>query len=230
MKTYPKINTIFQRDLTTKKSTIILGTWSEPEFEYLKDSLWLGYEKLDGQNVRIQYYPNRGDMFFKGKEENAKFFEGVEQRLSDIFHKSKMTETFSEVFPPNENKPYEVCLYGEVFGANIPALDKPGKIPYLDYIDFRLIDVKIGNWWLSRDNVKDIASKLNIGTTQLAFKGTLLEAIEFVKGGFPSLINPETESEGLVLFPAVQLYNKKGERIITKLKYKDFTRLKNLGL
>jgi hypothetical protein len=225
MKTYPKINTIFERDLTKskKKPPIILGTWSEPEFEYLKDSQWDGYEKLDGQNIRIQFYPNRGERFVKGKEDAAKFFEGVEELLKAIF----TVELLSKVFPTKE-KEYEVCLYGEVYGAGVPALDKPGKIPYSDYINFSLIDVKIGNWWLSKESVSNIANDLNLNATQIAFKGTLIQAIEFVKKGFKSLVNNDVDAEGLVLFPALQLYNRKGERIVTKLKTKDFIRLNNL--
>ena len=226
MKTYPKINSIFQRDLTKskKKPPIILGTWSEPEFEYLKDCQWLGYEKLDGQNTRVQFYPNKIEkLFFKGKEDNAQFFKGVEDMLKSKFN----VELMSSVFPTKE-KYYEVCLYGESFGAGIPAEDKPHGDPYLDYIDFRLIDVKIDQWWLNREAVENIANSLNIGVTQLAFKGTLMEAIEYVKGGFTSLLNPNIDSEGLVLFPAVPMYNKKGERIVTKLKYRDFQRLNNI--
>ena len=49
MKEYHKINSIFQRDERgrfTKKYSI-------PEFEYLKDNIWTGTEKVDGTNIRI---------------------------------------------------------------------------------------------------------------------------------------------------------------------------------
>lgn len=227
MKTYPKINTIFQRDKTisAKKPPIILNTWSEPEFEFLQNNIWLGYEKLDGQNIRIQYHPERHQMFIKGKEDKAQFFAGVPEALNKIFNADMLSPVF-----PAKDRAYEVCLYGEVFGGSVAAEDKPHGEAYSEDILFRLFDVFIDKWWLNRNNIEDIAGKLNIGVTPPIFRGTLNEAIELVKHGFPSVINPNIKSEGMVLFPEVQLYNKKGERIITKLKTEDFARLQRLGL
>lgn len=227
MKTYPKINTIFQRDKTisVKKPPIILGTWSEPEFEFLQNNIWYGYEKLDGQNIRVQYHPDQHRMYIKGKEDNAQFFAGVPEALNKIFNADMLSAVF-----PAKDRAYEVCLYGEAFGGTVISDDKPHGESYSQDILFRLFDVFIDKWWLTRPNIEDIAGKLGIQVTPPVFKGTLLEAIELVKGGFPSTINPNTPAEGLVLFPEVQIYNKKGERIITKLKTEDFSRLKRLGL
>ena len=89
---------------------------------------------------------------------------------------------------------------------------------------FILFDVKIGDWWLTRDSNKDIANKLNISIVPIIGIWKLESAIEHVKGSFKSTIshNREYVAEGLVMKPAVELFNRKGERIITKIKHKDF--------
>lgn len=50
---------------------------------------------------------------------------------------------------------------------------------------------------------------------------TLSQGIELVKHGITSYFG-DFEAEGLVLKPLVMLVNRKGERIVTKLKHKDF--------
>jgi hypothetical protein len=54
----------------------------------------------------------------------------------------------------------------------------------------------------------------------------LEEAIEFVKKGFKSTIadNKDYIAEGLIMKPVTELFNRKGERVISKIKYKDFSR------
>ena len=46
MKEYHKINTIFKRDMTSKSKNLIIGEYSTPEFEYLKDNIWIFTEKI----------------------------------------------------------------------------------------------------------------------------------------------------------------------------------------
>jgi len=54
----------------------------------------------------------------------------------------------------------------------------------------------------------------------------LEEAVEYVKRGYKSTIaeNKEYMAEGLVMKPIIELFNRRGERIISKIKYKDFSR------
>ena len=51
---------------------------------------------------------------------------------------------------------------------------------------------------------------------------TLHDAIDFVKIRPQSKLNSENKMEGLVLRPLVELYDNHGERLITKVKVKDF--------
>ena len=54
----------------------------------------------------------------------------------------------------------------------------------------------------------------------------LEKAIEFVKQGYYSTIadNKLYQAEGLICKPTVELFNRSGQRVITKIKYKDFKR------
>ena len=55
-KTYTKINTLYKRYISgNKKGCIIIGDYSTPEFEYLKDARWLCFEKIDGTNIGIYW-------------------------------------------------------------------------------------------------------------------------------------------------------------------------------
>ena len=54
----------------------------------------------------------------------------------------------------------------------------------------------------------------------------LEQAIEYVKNGFKSTIadNKEYIAEGLIMKPKTELFNRRGERIIAKIKHKDFSK------
>ena len=70
--------------------------------------------------------------------------------------------------PCSNLEPYPITLYGEGYGGGIQkgggaytSKTKGGKA------SFRLFDVFIGETWLDRENVEDIASKLGIKTVPL---------------------------------------------------------------
>lgn len=48
MKEYHKIETLFERDETTKK--LILNKFRDSTVEFLKDNIWQFTEKVDGTN------------------------------------------------------------------------------------------------------------------------------------------------------------------------------------
>ena len=76
---------------------------------------------------------------------------------------------------------------------------------------------------MRRDDVMDVANKLGILIVPLIGVGSLINAIESVQDEITSWISG-TPAEGLVLRPAVELFDWQGHRIITKIKYKDFPR------
>lgn len=201
---YPKINSIFKRDEKTNKFT---NEYSMGEFEYLKDNIWEFTEKIDGTNCRIIWENEK--LKFSGKTDNAQMPIKLLEKLKIIFTKEKM----KLAFPGEEGK---VILFGEGFGAGIQSGGK-----YSKEMDFILFDCLIDKWWLKREALENIANKLGIKIVKIIGGGTLNDAIEIVKRGFNSEFG-NFIAEGIVLKPEVQLFSRKGDRIITKIKYKDF--------
>lgn len=214
MKTYNKINTIFKRDMSKPNHPLIEGDWSEEEFEYLQNCMWCGTEKVDGTNTRVQF--DGKEVYYKGKTDNAQYFPGMLEKLKELFPIEKMIETF----PEKEGIAPQICLYGEMYGKGIQSV---GKIYNALGVNFILFDIKIGEWWLKRQDVENIAEQLEVNIVPIVFNGTLNEAIVIIKQGFRSTVSVAAlNAEGMILFPETQLFNRKGERIITKLKQKDF--------
>lgn len=109
-------------------------------------------------------------------------------------------------------------MYGEGYGHKI---QKAGSNYLADSQSFVLFDVKIGDWWLRRKDVEDVAKTLNIDTSPIVGFGTLNDAIKMTKEGFRSNWG-EFIAEGLVLRPSEPVFDRKGDRVITKVKHKDF--------
>jgi len=124
-------------------------------------------------------------------------------------------EIFKELFADG------VCLYGEGYGAKI----QKGGGNYRQDQDFVLFDVKIGDWWLQRSDVKDVAGKLGLDVVPVIGSGTLAEMVEQTRQGFDSIWG-NFKAEGIVARPAIELKTRSGHRIITKIKYKDFRNAK----
>ena len=207
MSEYHKINTMFKRDMGGKK--IILNAWVDPVIEYLKDNDWTFTEKVDGTNIRIDW--NGTDVCFGGKTDNAQIPNGVMNRLNELFCSAPAKQRLREVFPEGG-----VTLYGEGYGAKIQSGGK-----YKATQDFVLFDLKVGDLWLERHNVEDVAMKLGLDVVPVIGHGTLQDAINLVKGNLRSTWG-DFEAEGIVARPTIELMTRRGERVITKIKAVDF--------
>ncbi len=208
MKEYHKIQTVYKRNLET--GALLEGEWTLPEFEFLQDNQWVWTEKIDGTNIRIIL--DELELYIKGKSEKAEVPLFLLKRLHEIFTQKNLIETFPELS--------QVCLYGEGYGDKI----QKGRNYIPDGTNFILFDCRIGYWWLTRDSLEQIAKAFSIPIVPIIGEGTLAEGIEYCRQGFKSVIadNKDYDAEGLVLKPKVELLNRQGRRIITKLKYKDF--------
>lgn len=200
---YPKIETLYDRD---DRFRVIVGKWRLPEFAYLSDNRWVWTEKVDGTNIRVIWDGRR--VTFAGKTDDAQVPAFLARRLQEIFTEEKLTAVFSG----------PACLYGEGYGAKI---QKGGGNYKRDGVDFSLFDVLVDRWWLERASLEDISSRLGTGIMPIMGNGTLQEATEFVRGGVVSRWGA-FQAEGIVLKPAISLFSRKGERVIAKLKTKDF--------
>lgn len=208
MNPYHKIHTIYKRDLQTKK--LIPGDYSREEFAFLSNNQWVWDEKVDGTNIRVMWDEDYL-VSFGGRTDAAQIPVTLYRRLGGLFPSTKFEEIWGD-------QRCAVCLYGEGYGAKI---QKGGGNYKADDVDFVLFDVNINGVWLEREQVEDIADKMGIDTTPIIGTGTLDEATEFVREGFQSRWG-RFDAEGIVLRPQVRLLDKRGSRIIAKLKHKDF--------
>jgi len=206
MEQYHKIQTVYRRDPVTKYATLLEGQFAKPEFEYLKNTTWVFSEKVDGTNIRVQW--DGEQVTFAGKTDRADTPKFLLEKLAALF--------YPDIFRANELPP--LCLYGEGYGAKI---QKGGGNYIPDGVNFILFDVNVAGMWLERDNVEDIAAKLMIKIVPIIGEGTLLEGVAMVKSGYESKLR-NTPPEGLVMRPKVELFTRRGERIIAKIKAKDF--------
>ena len=206
METYHKIQTIFKRDPKTKFKTLLEGEFSLPEFDFLSSNDWVLTEKVDGTNIRV-IFANDG-IEFRGKSDQAQLPAQLVKNLEKRF--LPQLKTFENSFSDG------ICLYGEGYG---PKIQKGGK--YRDDQDFVLFDIKIGEYWLQREDVEQIAIKLGLDVVPILFTGTIADMVDIVRKGFNSKWG-NFIAEGIVARPKTELKTRSGHRIITKLKHKDF--------
>jgi hypothetical protein len=216
MHEYHKIDTIYKRDPATKHKTLLIGEFSNPAFEYLARNEWVFTEKVDGTNIRINIPPGM-DPVFGGKTDAAQMPAKLVIRLQEIFN--HQIAKLGEMFPSG------ACLYGEGYGAGI---QKGGT--YCQNQDFVLFDVWVPSedgkgWWLERPNIEDIAQKLGIDVVPIIGTGTIDTMLNMARLGFKSVWG-DFIAEGIVARPKTELMDRAGKRIITKIKHKDYTALK----
>ncbi len=214
---FPKINTLWKRD---DRGRVIVGDYSEPEFEFLADRPWIWTEKVDGTNIRIGRPPlwsskNADPLpyWIRGRTDNAMIPPRLLAHLVPLWQSLPWSATF-----PTLDAMSHVTLYGEGYGAGI---QKGGM--YRPDPSFVLFDVQVGSWWLQRSDVEDVAANLDVDVVPVVATATIAEAVELVRSGFDSAW-PGARPEGLVGRPAVDLWGRKGQRITTKIKAKDLAR------
>ena len=212
---YHKILTLFKRNTETNFKTLLEGEYACPEFEYLKDATWAFTEKVDGTNTRVMW--DAKQVRFGGRTDNAQIPALLLSRLQDLFPQDRLKAAFPNT---QEDEDINVCLYGEGYGAKI---QKGGGNYLSSGCDFVLFDIMINGIFLKREAVLDIASKLGTFVAPMVGAGTIDEMVLMVKSGFNSVWG-DFQAEGIVARTDVELMSRTGDRLITKLKCKDFLR------
>jgi len=193
----------------------------------LPSGKWIITEKIDGSNIRIILTkPNE-----EGKREiligSRKLILNVGDKTSKQYldclkeiNLNKLKEYFKDV---NSS----VIIYGEGYGAGV----QKGGI-YSPVKNFRVFDVRIGlayqDWSFVEkvciDNQLNIVPVVAISSSNICYHDCLYELNEhketMIKEGTGGL------SEGLVYKFEPVLLNKYGERLIFKVKHKDFKEYK----
>ena len=205
MSEYHKIDSVFKRDPATKNRTFIEGEWARPEFGYLADLLWRGTEKVDGTNIRISR------SLIGGRSNNAQLPAKLVPTLTEIQDRLSLSAL-----------PESTILYGEGYGAGIQS----GGIYRLDQ-GFILFDALINGNWQDRETLEGIANDLSLAIVpelQSLPLTTWIEGIRNRTAYEHSRVSQHEKipNEGVVLRPLIELRDRRGERIITKLKFRDF--------
>ena len=208
MQEYVKIETLYNRDVNGSKK-LIEGDFRNETVKFLKDNDWVFTEKIDGTNTSIHWDGHKVE--FGGRTDRADMPKPLKKFLEDTFGTPEAEEMFEQKFGETD-----VILYGEGYG---PKIQNGGA--YRDNVSFILFDVLIGDVWLKREAVEDIAKAFGIDVVPIIFTGTLNQAVSFVKTQPKSTIGT-ANMEGVVGRPAVEMKDRLGKRVIVKVKVRDF--------
>ena len=208
MNEYHKIETLFERD-TNETKKLIEGQFRNEVVEFLADNDWYFTEKIDGTNIRIHWDGHKVE--FAGRTDRAQIPKPLMDYLAITFRSIEAEEMFEQKFGESD-----VILFGEGYG---PKIQNGGA--YRSDVSFILFDVQIGDTWLKRDSVEDIATAFGIDIVPIIFIGNLQQAVDYVKTKPKSTIGT-ANMEGLVGRPMVEMKDRMGKRVIVKIKVCDF--------
>ena len=172
--------------------------------------------------------------------ECARFTPKQNEKRQTVYYHLPFAENPGEMFEdihPNEMQTGDqrvvvmeeapVYIYGELFGAKI----QKGGGNYSDGIRFSVFDVCQQGWWIPVGMLAETCQKLGLDMVPYIGKMTIKEAEKMVMNGFATkvenVVNPEYLEEGIVARPVVPLKDSHGNRIIVKIKHKDYSELRS---
>lgn len=203
---YCKIQTAFKRD---SRGVIIPGEWTLPELGYLAGNQWRWTEKVDGTNIRLHW--NQAGVTVGGRTDSAQVPATLISALQDGYLLSPVP--WKSIFPD-----CPATVYGEGYGARI----QKGGGNYRDDQGVIVFDVRVGDWWLKDDDVAEVASKLGLELVPSYGTFSLVDAWNKITRGELRSRWPKVSIEGLVGRPSVDLFCRNGDRLIVKLKIRDY--------
>ena len=210
MRKYDKIETIYARDIEGTKK-LIEGQVRDPVVGYLAPLEWVWTEKVDGTNIRV--YWDGHAVTFGGRTDNAAIPAPLVAKLNELFGGETNAQIFEQMFGEKE-----VILFGEGYGRKI---QKVGSSYIPDGVGFILFDVLIGENYQEREWVEQTAQAFDIPVIPIVNTGCLFEAVNFIKTHPQSLIG-NCPMEGIVCRPRQELRDRRGNRVIVKIKWEDF--------
>ena len=183
------------------------GQWLRPEFDVLSNQDWTWTEKVNGTNVRIIWDGHK--VRIGGRTGEAQMPLILRDMLGDLF-----TEELLE----NQFHGNPVVLYGEGYGARVHA----GSGIYSVDPSFVLFDAMIGSWWLLPEKLTLVALQMGLQVAPPMMIGSIGEAIALVKSPTFTSSWGNFKPEGLVGKPPLGLTGRDGDRLMIKIKPKDF--------
>lgn len=193
-------------------------------------SQWLVLEKVDGMNLRVIFQAGNGaapTIRFAGRTDKANLPGDLVTYLEETFTIARMIRAFGhthEEQPEVWHIPESVVLFGEGFG---PGIQKAGQA-YADVTGgakrFILFDVLVDRkWWLSWDNVVDVAQKLFVPHVPVLQKWADLDDIRWLVRNHYSRLQPSGSEhvEGVIARTDPYLFDARGRRVMFKHKVRD---------
>lgn len=207
---YPKIETLYNRHPEGHK---VIPTELRME-EFGNVRRWFVTEKIDGTNIRVMWQD--GKVTFGGRTDNASIPAKLVTKLQETF----TPEKFLAAELPN------CIIFGEGYGEKIQSVG--GQ--YCKGVNFRAFDILIDKYWLEYENMREISVK--VGFSCVPTYGTFSELpktredLSWMVEGTSVVAHLEHDNvlipEGVVAKSYPMMFNKFHNRIMWKLKFKDF--------
>lgn len=198
-----------------KKRKLIVPTegqdeaYRSPLLAYLAEQPWTYSRKVDGENIRIQWDGEQA--LWNGKSNNFQCGAEFTEYMDNTF--------LEEIFEERFGREKTVTLFGEKMGPKTQ-----GNELGIEKDEVVLYDVNINGTWLCGEDVVEIAKYFGIRTVfdfmpaMLGESKNLRELIQMCADG------KFKDWEGIVATPLVEMRNQKGERVIVKIKNRDYLR------
>lgn len=227
---YPKLNSLWKREgwyfeqgqkngceYKAGRQSFIIGDYAQPEFPNIK--LWKVDEKVDGTNIRICFYRKSDQNLIPsihGRTDAAQLPCNLLSYLTSTFTWEAFAKAFPDLLKESE---FLVWIFGEGYG---PKIQSAGS-NYRGDPGFIMFDVRVGNWWLKKEDIKEIAQKFSVPVVPDLGIMTEEQVIEFVKSKPLSLCsrNPQM-MEGVVCRSEPLMLTRSGKPVMWKLKCKEF--------
>jgi hypothetical protein len=185
-------------------------------------------ERVKEQFFKMFPYPEQSS-YVPELEPNKKikYFYDVTEEQGDMINGKSVAEIAHEYEGYGFSMPQvhlieqPIILYGEYYGGKIQGSKIGGRY---GKNNFRVFDVLKHGHWMSVTEVEELCAELGIDTVPNLGQKTIREAEMEVIAGFKSKISedPDFDAEGMVLRAPCGLCDRWGNRIIVKIKTKDY--------
>lgn len=175
---------------------------------YMNDSTkWWVSEKMDGTNTRIIWDGYKVNVMGRTASSQLQGYQNELLRTLIENDNYKFDETFGT---------QPVIIYGEAIGGKIQ------KNPHGVEPQFQVFDVNIDGVWLEYQNVQEISENLGLTYNDHVLFDSWDKVIDIFKDMKKARNDYNQYFEGIVAVPENMPLTRTGERVITKIKVKDF--------
>lgn len=183
--------------------------YRSPLLAYLAELPWAYSRKVDGENIRIQW---DGEQALWNGKSNA--FQ-CSAEFTEYMNNTFLEEIFEEKFERDK----VVTIFGEKMGPKTQ-----GNELGLGKDELIIFDVNINGIWLCGEGVVDIADYFRARTVFDFMPGALHETKTLQELIGMCAEGQFKDWEGIVATPLVEMRDQNGQRVIVKIKNRDYLR------